>query len=99
MCTEPDEVLGRVGKKTLVYSEGHLNPSLRDLLPPELAAQISRFPPGLQTLLLSSDAIGSDVYERLVSMQEMLQQRRGLDNQTIDRIPTEPYVIGMATDE
>jgi hypothetical protein len=88
MCTEPEDIVGRVGKRSLVFSEGHLNPSLRDLLPPELAAQIARFPPGLQMLLLSSDAIGSDVYERLVSMQEMLQQRRGLDNQTIDRIPT-----------
>jgi len=87
MCTDPEDVVGRIGKKTVVYCEGTLQPSIRDLLPPELAAQISRFPPGLQMLLLSSDAMGGDVYERLMEMQDILHNRRGMDENTISRLP------------
>ena len=35
MCTDPEDVVGRIGKKTVVYCEGTLQPSIRDLLPPE----------------------------------------------------------------
>jgi hypothetical protein len=87
MCTDPEDVVGRIGKRTVVYCEGTLQPSIRDLLPPELAAQISRFPPGLQMLLLSSDAMGGDVYERLMEMQDILHNRRGMDENTIGRLP------------
>jgi hypothetical protein len=87
MCTDPEDVTGRVGKRTTVFCEGHLQPSIRDLLPPELAAQISRFPPGLQMLLLSSDVMGGDVYERLMEMHEMLNHRRGMDQNTVERLP------------
>jgi len=76
MCTDPEDIAGRVGKRTVIYCDGTLQPSIRDLLPPELAAQIARFPPGLQMLLLSSDVMGGDVYERLMEMQEMLQRNR-----------------------
>jgi hypothetical protein len=96
MCTDPEDIVGRVGKRTIVYCEGHLQPSIRDLLPPELAAQIARFPPGLQMLLLSSDVMGGDVYERLMEMHEMLHHRRGMSQDTIDRLPKIKWTEAMA---
>eukprot|EP00397_Hematodinium_sp_SG-2012_P015044 GEMP01015315.1.p1 GENE.GEMP01015315.1~~GEMP01015315.1.p1 ORF type:complete len:467 (+),score=91.94 GEMP01015315.1:53-1402(+) len=86
VCCEPSGPR-RVGKTTTIYCEGVLHPSLRNLLPPELLLQLSYLPPGLQMLLLNTDAIGSgDVYERLMDVQEMLAARRGMANDVIEQI-------------
>jgi len=84
VCCEPAGPR-RVGKTTTIFCDGVLHPSLRNLLPPDLLLQLSYLPPGLQMLLLNTDAIGSgDVYERLMDVQEMLQNRRGMSPETID---------------
>ncbi|CAJ1442027.1 unnamed protein product, partial [Effrenium voratum] len=79
VACEP-EAVARIGKGTTIFCEGHLNPSLRNLLPPNLMTQVAQLPQGLQMLLLSSERTTREV-------EEMLNQRRGLFPQTIDEIP------------
>jgi len=86
VCCEPNGP-ARIGRNTTIYCEGMLHPSLRNLLPPELLEQLSHLPPGLQMLLLNTEAIAGGYEERLMEVQEMLSRRRGLSNETIDRIP------------
>jgi len=87
VCVDPPDRVGRVGRNTTVFCDGVLHPSLRNLLPPHLVEQLSRLPPGLQMLLLNTDQLGNgDVYERLMEVQERLNNRRGLSQQTIDQI-------------
>ncbi|CAK0833230.1 unnamed protein product, partial [Prorocentrum cordatum] len=73
-------------RNTTIYCEGVLHPSLRNLLPPELLEQLSHLPPGLQMLLLNTEALAGGYEERLIEVQEMLSRRRGLNNDTINRI-------------
>eukprot|EP00392_Amoebophrya_sp_AT5.2_P009719 g9747.t1 len=97
VCCDPEELGGtnstpgsggRIGRNTTVYCEGVLHPQLRDLLPPELVAQLAYLPPGLQMLLLSTDAVGGnqELFERLMEVQDMLQQRRGMNEETIANV-------------
>jgi len=85
VCCEP-EGPARIGRNTTIYCEGVLHPSLRNLLPPELLEQLSSLPPGLQMMLLSTEAFAGGYEERLIEVQEMLSRRRGLNNETIDRV-------------
>ncbi|KAF4734838.1 hypothetical protein FOZ62_009288, partial [Perkinsus olseni] len=81
----------RVGRSTTIFCEGSVTPTLRNLLSPEMAQQLQHLPPGLQMLLLNTDMMASgDVYERLMDLQETLSSRSGLDQATINRIPTQP---------
>merc|ERR1712146_73786 len=55
--------------------------------------QLSYLPPGLQVLLLNTDLMGgvggaggSDIYDRLMELQENLNNRNGLDPNSIDRL-------------
>jgi len=86
VCTVPERQSGRIGRNTTVYCEGVLHPSLRNLLPAELLEQLSHLPPGLQMLLLNTEALAGGYEERLIEVQEMLSRRRGLNNETIDRV-------------
>eukprot|EP00931_Biecheleriopsis_adriatica_P122591 TRINITY_DN97599_c0_g1_i1.p1 TRINITY_DN97599_c0_g1~~TRINITY_DN97599_c0_g1_i1.p1 ORF type:complete len:443 (+),score=99.81 TRINITY_DN97599_c0_g1_i1:65-1393(+) len=85
VCCEPDGP-ARIGKNTTIYCEGVLHPSLRNLLPPELLEQLSTLPPGLQMLLLNTEALAGGYEERLMEVQEMLTRRRGMASDVIDRI-------------
>merc|ERR1711920_544837 len=58
----------------------------RNLLPPELLEQLSHLPPGLQMLLLNTEALAGGYEERLIEVQEMLSRRRGLSNETIGQV-------------
>ncbi|KAF4652499.1 hypothetical protein FOL46_009703 [Perkinsus olseni] len=81
----------RVGRSTTIFCEGSVTPTLRNLLSPEMAQQLQHLPPGLQMLLLNTDMMASgDVYERLMDLQETLSSRSGLDQATVNRIPTQP---------
>jgi hypothetical protein len=85
VCCEPNGP-ARIGRNTTIYCEGVLHPSLRNLLPPELLEQLSHLPPGLQMLLLNTEALAGGYEERLMEVQETLSRRRGLAQETIDRI-------------
>jgi len=85
VCCEPTGP-ARIGRNTTIYCEGVLHPSLRNLLPPELLEQLSHLPPGLQMLLLNTEALAGGYEERLIEVQEMLSRRRGLSNDTINRV-------------
>jgi len=85
VCCEPVGP-ARIGRNTTIYCEGVLHPSLRNLLPPELLEQLSHLPPGLQMLLLNTEALAGGYEERLIEVQEMLSRRRGLSHETIDRV-------------
>lgn len=78
VACEPD-TLARIGKSTTIFCEGQLQPSLRNLLPPNLMSQVAQLPQGLQMLLLSSERTTREV-------EEMLNSRRGLFPATIDEI-------------
>merc|ERR1711974_2670 len=75
-----------IGRNTTIYCEGMLHPSLRNLLPPELLEQLSHLPPGLQMLLMNTEALAGGYEERLIEVQEMLSRRRGLSQETVDQI-------------
>merc|ERR1712118_288350 len=85
VCCEPDGP-ARIGRNTTIYCEGVLHPSLRNLLPPELLEQLSHLPPGLQMLLLNTEALAGGYEERLMEVQEMLSRRRGLSSETINAV-------------
>lgn len=87
VCCEPAGPC-RVGRNSTIYCEGVLHPSLRNLLPPELLYQLSNLPPGLQMLLLNTDALSGDYQERLHEVHDMLHNRRGLSDDIINRVPT-----------
>lgn len=79
---------GHVGKNTVIYCEGEVNPDLASLLPPEVLQQLRYLPPGLQMLLLQTDAVGTpEMFERLMEVQTMLESRRGMSNEAIDQVP------------
>lgn len=85
VCCEPSGP-ARIGRNTTIYCEGVLHPSLRNLLPPELLEQLSHLPPGLQMLLMNTEALAGGYEERLMEVQEMLSRRRGLSNDAINHI-------------
>jgi len=62
----------RIGRISTTYCEGTLHPSLRNLLPSELLEQLSHLPPGLQMLLLNTEALAGGHEERVMEVQEML---------------------------
>lgn len=79
VACEPETAVARIGKKTTIYCEGLLNPSLRNLLPPNLLNQVAQLPPGLQMLLLSTERTTRELEDRL-------SQRRGLFPHTLSEI-------------
>lgn len=82
----------RVGANTMIYCDGVLHPSMRHVLPPELLEQLAMLPPGLQLLLMNTDALaGVDMYERMAGLQETLSTRRGLSEETIALMPPERW--------
>merc|ERR1712046_374972 len=85
VCCEPNGP-ARIGRNTTIYCEGQLHPSLRNLIPPELLEQLSHLPPGLQMLLMNTEALAGGYEERLIEVQEMLSRRRGLSNETISQV-------------
>jgi len=78
VACEPNAV-ARIGKSTTVFCEGTLNPSLRNLLPPDLLSQVSQLPPGLQILLLNTQRTTRE-------LEDVLSQRRGLFDETLAQI-------------
>merc|ERR1712190_675249 len=98
VCCEPNGP-ARIGRNTTIFCEGVLHPSLRNLLPPELLEPLSHLPPGLQMLLLNTEALTEGYEERLMEVQEMLSRRRGLSNETIDVVPKERWHGTGAEDE
>lgn len=87
VCCEPAGP-ARIGRNSTIYCEGVLHPSLRNLLPPELLEQLSHLPPGLQMLLLNTDALVGGYEERLMEVQGMLGRRRGLTPEEIASVET-----------
>ncbi|OLP88001.1 hypothetical protein AK812_SmicGene30713 [Symbiodinium microadriaticum] len=70
VCCEPRGERGRIGKNTTIYCEGVLHPSLRNLLPPEMLEQLQSLPPGLQMMLLNTEALAGGYEERLMEAEQ-----------------------------
>lgn len=85
VCCQPNGP-ARIGRNTTIYCEGVLHPSLRNLLPPELLEQLSHLPPGLQMLLLNTEALAGGYEERLMEVQDMLNRRQGMSSDTISQV-------------
>lgn len=79
VACEPPDVVARIGKSTTIFCQGHLTPTLRNLLPPHLMSQVAQLPQGLQMLLLSSERTTRE-------LEDMLNHRRGLFQDTIQQI-------------
>jgi len=78
VACEPN-VVARIGKSTTIFCEGVLNPSFRNLLPPDLLSQIAQLPPGLQMLLLNTERTTRE-------LEDVLTHRRGLFEETLAEI-------------
>lgn len=79
MATDPGNAAGRVAKETMVFSEGEsLRPTIWDLLPPELQADLQRLPRGLQMLLLNTMAHEEAVNGRLAEVDSVLRRGQGV---------------------
>lgn len=93
VCVDPsDGRPRRVGPNTIIHSEGLLHATLRNMLPPELLAQLSTLPPGLQMLLLNTELLASaDVLDRFIDLQETLAARRGVGPEIVEALPTETF--------
>eukprot|EP00930_Biecheleria_cincta_P053479 TRINITY_DN3899_c0_g1_i2.p1 TRINITY_DN3899_c0_g1~~TRINITY_DN3899_c0_g1_i2.p1 ORF type:complete len:375 (+),score=54.74 TRINITY_DN3899_c0_g1_i2:144-1268(+) len=79
VACEP-ETTARIGKSTMIFCEGTLNPSLRNLLPPALLAEIDQLPVGLQTLLLSTERSARGLED------VMAPRRQGISAETVQQI-------------
>lgn len=90
VCCEPRGP-ARIGKNTTIFCEGVLHPSLRNLLPPEMIEQLQTLPPGLQMMLLNTEAIAGGYEERLIEVQDILSRRHGMQQEHIERIPTQRW--------
>lgn len=78
VACEP-RVTARIGKNTTIFCDGVLDPSLRNLLPPELLSQVAQLPPSLQMLLLSNERTTRE-------LEDILTHRRGLFEETLTQI-------------
>lgn len=78
VACEP-EITARIGKSTMIFCEGFLNPSMRNLLPPQLLSQVAQLPVGLQTLLLSTERSTRE-------LEDFVSQRRGMFPETVEEI-------------
>jgi hypothetical protein len=89
VACDPVDSTARVGKRTTIYCEGVLHPSMRNLLPPELLSQVSQLPPDLQMMLVQTERTTRE-------LEDVLHQRRGLFEETLASIerltwpPSEP---------
>jgi hypothetical protein len=93
VCVDPsDGRPRRIGPSTLIHCEGLLHASLRNMLPPELLAQLSGLPPGLQMLLINTELLASaDMLDRFIDLQETLAARRGVSNEVLETMPVEEF--------
>jgi len=72
VAAEPSAGRLRIGRETLIYTEGRLEPTVAELLPPEITRRLSVFPPSLQMMLLQSDAFGNgEIAERIMAHQAL----------------------------
>eukprot|EP00434_Breviolum_minutum_P005576 symbB.v1.2.004918.t1/scaffold263.1/size248082/19 len=90
VCCEPRGP-ARISKNTTIFCEGVLHPSLRNLLPPEMIEQLQTLPPGLQMMLLNTEAIAGGYEERLIEVQDILSRRHGMQQEHIERIPAQRW--------
>lgn len=75
---------GRVGASTVVYSDGPIQPTLLEVLPPELMQDLQRLPPGLQMLLLNNiQERAAQQMATVQSLQQVLAQGKGLTKEQI----------------
>lgn len=78
VAAEPD-VTARIGRRTAIFCDGTLQPSLGNLLPPEYLPHLAHLPIGMQMLLVSSDASAWEFDDVL--------HRRGVVPETLRMIP------------
>lgn len=84
MATDPAATAARVSSQTMVYCEGDaLRPTVLDLMPPELRADLQRLPRGLQVLLLNTMAHEDAVLGRLGELDTVLRRGQGLSQTQI----------------
>eukprot|EP00927_Polykrikos_kofoidii_P086175 TRINITY_DN9578_c0_g1_i1.p1 TRINITY_DN9578_c0_g1~~TRINITY_DN9578_c0_g1_i1.p1 ORF type:complete len:394 (+),score=66.52 TRINITY_DN9578_c0_g1_i1:62-1243(+) len=81
VACDPANSVARIGKKTTIYCEGVLQPSMRNLLSPEQLRQVSQLTPGMQMLLLSTERTSRE-------LDDSMMARRGLFEDTISMVDT-----------
>ncbi|KAL8431297.1 hypothetical protein ACSSS7_005382 [Eimeria intestinalis] len=82
IATEPSSVpLARVGPETMVHFEGTLNPSLIDILPPEILTRVRRLPARVQpfAIIAAAQSLDPSLLLRVLPSGVMRGNQRGID--------------------
>ncbi|KAL8270563.1 hypothetical protein Esti_005534 [Eimeria stiedai] len=82
IATEPSSVpLARVGPETMVHFEGTLNPSLMDILPPEILTRVRRLPARVQpfAIIAAAQSLDPQLLLRVLPSGVMRGNQRGID--------------------
>lgn len=79
VACEPN-VIARIDKGTMIYCDGQLPPSLRNLLPPDVMSEVAQLPFGLQMMLLNQERTARE-------LEDVFSNRRGLFQETLNEIP------------
>ncbi|KAL8446870.1 hypothetical protein Emed_004749 [Eimeria media] len=82
IATEPSSVpLARVGPETMVHFEGTLNPSLIDILPPEILTRVRRLPARVQpfAIIAAAQSLDPQLLLRVLPSGVMRGNQRGID--------------------
>ncbi|CDJ35038.1 uncharacterized protein EMH_0070020 [Eimeria mitis] len=82
IATEPSTVpVARVGPETVVHFEGSLNPSLIDILPPEILSRVRRLPARVQpfAIVAAAQSLDPQLLLRVLPSGGMRGGSRGID--------------------
>lgn len=82
IATEPSTVpVARVGPETIVHFEGSLNPSLIDILPPEILVRVRRLPARVQpfAIIAAAQSLDPQLLLRVLPSGSIRGNQRGID--------------------
>ncbi|CDJ67557.1 hypothetical protein, conserved [Eimeria necatrix] len=82
IATEPSTIpVARVGPETVVHFEGSLNPSLIDILPPDILSRVRRLPARVQpfAIVAAAQSLDPQLLLRVLPSGNMRGNPRGID--------------------
>ncbi|KFG41457.1 zinc finger, C3HC4 type (RING finger) domain-containing protein [Toxoplasma gondii GAB2-2007-GAL-DOM2] len=87
IATEPASCnIARVGPETIVHYQGSVEPTIMDLLPPDILQRIRRLPVRLQpfAIISAAQALDPQVLMRVIPAASIRGPRQGLSEQMVD---------------
>lgn len=101
IATEPSSVpVARVGPETMVHFEGTLNPSLIDILPPEVLSRVRRLPARVQpfAIIAAAQTLDPQLLLRVLPTGNMRGNQRGIDEgleAAVERQLVRPFCLSQ----